>query len=570
MDDPVILIASLEHASHLDDEFRRYHRDYDVRVVRTCADATAMLERLCEQDRQVALLVQDAALPDATVWESFAAWRRVVPTARRMVTVPWEHFLERGEQLRPGLLHGKFDAFLLMPRGVRDEEFHAAVVELLSDWGSTVARPEVETLRIVSGPANPLTTAVRDYAQRMGLPAGVHHPDSDVGREITAELLEAGGEVGEPIVASVYRPPFVPTSVREVAQVMYGAPGETVVEDVVDVAVVGAGPAGLAAAVYAASEGLSTVVLESEAVGGQAGTSSMIRNYLGFPRGISGMRLAQRARNQAIRFGARFLTGWEVESLEPCEAALPPDEREHVIRTVGGGEVRARSVVIATGVAYRHLGVASVEELVGRGVHYGSAMTAAQEVEGQPVVVVGGGNSAGQAALHLSRFASSVTIAVRRDLTETMSQYLIDEMRWNDRITVRVGVEVVEGGGQGQLEWLDLCERASGRVDRVPAAGLFLLIGARPTCGWLPSSVRRDENGFVLTGRDVPKEAWLGPGGVPGPWATDAIVPPEGLTTTAPGVFAVGDTRAGSMKRVASASGEGASVVPLIHSWLAP
>jgi thioredoxin reductase (NADPH) len=151
-----------------------------------------------------------------------------------------------------------------------------------------------------------------------------------------------------------------------------------------------------------------------------------------------------------------------------------------------------------------------------------------------------------------------------------MSQYLIDEMRWNDRITVRVGVEVVEGGGEGQLEWLDLCERATGRVERVPAAGLFLLIGARPTCGWLPSSVRRDENGFVLTGRDVPKEAWLGPGGIPGPWATDAIVPPEGLTTTAPGIFAVGDIRAGSMKRVASASGEGASVVPLIHAWLAP
>jgi thioredoxin reductase (NADPH) len=570
VDHPVILLASDEHASLLDDEFRRYHRDYDVRVARTCADATALLERLCEQGRQVALLVQDAALPDADVWASFGAWRRVVPTARRMVTVPWDRFLAEGDRLRGGLAHGKFDAYLLMPRGLRDEEFHAAVVELLSDWGSTVARPEVETLRIVSGPANPLTTAVRDYAQRMGLPTGVHHPDSDVGRAITTELLEAGGELGEPIVASVYRPPFVPTSVREVAQVMYGAPGETVVEGVVDVAVVGAGPAGLAAAVYAASEGLSTVVLEAEAIGGQAGTSSMIRNYLGFPRGISGMRLAQRARSQAIRFGARFLTGWEVEALVPCEASLPPDEREHVVRTVGGGEVRARSVVIATGVAYRHLDVESVEALVGRGVHYGSAMTAAQEVEGQPVVVVGGGNSAGQAALHLARFASSVTIAVRRDLAETMSQYLIDEIRWNDRVEVRVGVEVVEGGGEGQLEWLDLCERATGRVERVPAAGLFLLLGAQPTCGWLPSSVRRDERGFVLTGRDVPKEAWLGPGGVPGPWASDAIVPPDTLATTAPGIFAVGDIRSGSMKRVASASGEGASVVPLVHTWLAP
>jgi thioredoxin reductase (NADPH) len=578
VDHPVIVLASDEHASHLDDEFRRYHRDYDVRVVRTCADATALLERLCAADRQIALLVQDAGLPDADVWTSFAAWRRVVPTARRLVTVPWERFLEEGDRLRPGLAHGKFDAFLLMPRGLRDEEFHAAVVELLSDWGSTVARPEVETIRLVSRPGDPLTAAVRDFAHRMGIPAGVHHPDSDVGREILAELAttrresgEAESEApGEPVVASVYRAPFVATSVREVAQALNGSSGETVLTDVVDVAVVGAGPAGLATAVYAASEGLSTVVLEAEAVGGQAGTSSMIRNYLGFPRGVSGMRLAQRARNQAVRFGARFLTGWEVDALQPCDASLAHDEREHVLTTPGGGHVRARSVVIATGVAYRHLGVASVEELVGRGVYYGSAMTAAPEVEGQPVVVVGGGNSAGQAAIHLARFASSVTIVVRRDLTETMSQYLIDELRWNERVHVRVGVEVVDGGGAGLLEWLDLRTNASGEVERVPAAGLFLLLGARPTCGWLPPTVARDPRGFVLTGRDVPKEAWLGPGGVPGPWASDAIVPPDTLATTAPGVFAVGDIRSGSMKRVASASGEGASVVPLIHAWLAP
>ncbi len=485
--------------------------------MRTCADATALLERLCAADRQIALLVQDAALPDADVWTSFAAWRRVVPTARRLVTVAWERFLEEGDRLRPGLAHGKFDAFLLMPRGLRDEEFHAAVVELLSDWGSTVARPEVETIRLVSRPGNPVTAAVRDFAHRMGIPAGVHHPDSDVGREILAELAagrEASGEVqgsdagpGEPVVASVYRAPFVATSVREVAQALNGSSGETVLPDVVDVAVVGAGPAGLATAVYAASEGLSTVVLEAEAVGGQAGTSSMIRNYLGFPRGVSGMRLAQRARNQAIRCGARFLTGWEVDALQPCDASLAHDEREHVLTTPGGGHVRARSVVIATGVAYRHLGVESVEELVGRGVYYGSAMTAAPEVEGQPVVVVGGGNSAGQAAIHLARFASSVTIVVRRDLSETMSQYLIDELRWNERVHVRVGVEVVDGGGAGLLEWLDLRTNASGAVERVPAAGLFLLLGARPTCGWLPASVARDPRGFVLTGRDVPKEA---------------------------------------------------------------
>jgi thioredoxin reductase (NADPH) len=291
---------------------------------------------------------------------------------------------------------------------------------------------------------------------------------------------------------------------------------------------------------------LSTVVLEAEAIGGQAGTSSMIRNYLGFPRGISGMRLAQRARNQALRFGTRFFTGWEVTSLEPG--------RPHVVRTAGG-DVRARSVVISTGVAYRKLRVEPLEALVGLGVHYGAAMAAAREMEDQDVFVVGGGNSAGQAAVHLSRFARSVTILVRRpSLAETMSQYLIDEIAFNPRVTVETQAEVVDGGGEGRLEWLSVA--ASGVTTRRPAGGLFLLLGAAPHCAWLPPAVALDESGYVLTGRDVPKAGWL-----------DGL-PPASLATTVPGVFAVGDVRAGSMKRVAAASGEGASVVPLVHAWL--
>ncbi len=558
MNAPVILLVSEHHGDHLLDEFGRYRRDYVLHHEGTAAGATQALRTWRDDGQPVALVVQDGELPDASAFEAFHVWRKVLPTARRVVAQHWDTFLDVAPTMRSGLAHGKFDAFLLMPRGARDEEFHTAITELLSDWGSTVATPEVEAWRIVSGPGNPLTSAIREYAARMGMPAGVHAPDSDVGREVLAALLAEGRTPGEPVVWPARGGPFVATSVREVAQAVYGAPDQVPLDDVVDLAVVGAGPAGLAAAVYGASEGLSTVVLEAEAIGGQAGTSSMIRNYLGFPRGVSGMRLAQRARNQALRFGTQFFTGWEVDALDPCDVDADPRERHHVLTTLGGGRVRARAVVIATGVAYRHLGVEGIESLVGRGVHYGSAMAAAQEVAGQDVVVVGGGNSAGQAAIHLAKFARSVTIAVRRDLSETMSSYLIDEIRWTQRVTVHTGVEVVDGGGEGQLEWLDVRKGATGEVVRVPAQALFLLIGAEPTCGWLPAAVARDERGFVLTGRDVPREAW----------ADD--VPPPNLSTTAPGVFAVGDIRAGSMKRVASASGEGASVVPLVHAWLAP
>ncbi len=342
-------------------------------------------------------------------------------------------------------------------------------------------------------------------------------------------------------------------SVRDVATSIYGRPDEIDVADVVDLAVVGAGPAGLAAAVYGASEGLSTVVLEAEAIGGQAGTSSMIRNYLGFPRGISGMRLAQRARNQAIRFGTRFFTGWDVTALQPGGDGTP-----HVLRTEGG-DLHARAVVVASGVRYRRLGVQAIEDLVGKGVWYGSAMSAARELEGSHVVVVGGGNSAGQAALHLARFAESVTIMIRRrDLAETMSQYLIKEIHYQPRISVQPCAAVVGGGGDDRLEWLDVRDLETDLVERVEARGLFLMLGAEPHCEWLPSEVLLDERGFVVTGRDVPKHAW-GNG-----------LPPTNLSTTLPGVFAAGDVRAGSMKRVASASGEGASVVPLVHAWLAP
>ena len=548
---PVILLVSEEHADYLLDEFGRYTRDYDVRAATSAAGAGAVVKGL--RGQPLALVVTESVLPDMDVLETFHHLRTYVPTCRRVVAAHWERFREDAERLRPGLAKGKYDAYLLMPRGQRDEEFHTAICELLSDWNQTVAPPVVETLRVVSPTNDGLTLAVRDLLDRIGIPHLVHHPDSEVGREVLGRM-EADGPTTYPVIERWGGgEPYSVTSVRDVAISIYGRPDQIDVDSVADVVIVGAGPAGLAASVYAASEGLRTVTVEAEAIGGQAGTSSMIRNYLGFPRGISGMRLAQRARNQAIRFGTQFFTGWPATGLELGALGEP-----HVVRT-DGGDVRARAVVIASGVSYRRLGVEAIDRLVGTGVNYGAAMTAAREMEGADVVVVGGGNSAGQAAIHLSRFARSVTILVRRpDLTATMSSYLIGEIEFNPRISVEGCRAVVDGGGDGRLEWVEVEDTTTGRTSRRPCGGLFLLLGAVAHCDWLPAAVARDPNGFVLTGRDVPSTAWR-----------DGL-PPENLETTVPGIFAVGDIRSGSMKRVASASGEGASVVPLVHAWLEP
>jgi thioredoxin reductase (NADPH) len=548
---PAIVIATANHTTELSEAFARYEREYDVRVVGDEITAKATAKELLTSGHPVALFVVDSDHDQDRLYQLIGGTRQVVPTARRLIVTHVSRFRDDNRTFRHAVAAGKVDALLLMPQGPRDEEFHGAVGELLNEWNATVAAPVVENVRIVTPEKDALTRELLDYLARVGMPAGVHHPDSEVGRSIVAECPEDEGRW--PIVSSLVGWCGHCPSVRALANQLYGRPDDIELDEVVDLVVVGAGPAGLAASVYASSEGLSTVCLEAEAIGGQAGTSSMIRNYLGFPRGISGMRLAQRARGQALRFGTRFFTGWPATGISPCD-----DGGHHIVHT-DGGDVHTRSVLVATGVNYRRLGVESLEELVGRGVYYGAAMAAARELADDHVVIVGGGNSAGQAAIHAARFARSVTIVVRRpDLTATMSSYLIDEIEWNPRITVRGATRVVDGGPDdvGHLAWLDMEDVGTGAHERVEARGLFLLLGAAPECGWLPDVVLRDERGFVLTGRDIPRERWL------------EDVPPEDLATTVPGIFAGGDIRSGSMKRVASATGEGASVVSSVHTWL--
>jgi thioredoxin reductase (NADPH) len=319
-----------------------------------------------------------------------------------------------------------------------------------------------------------------------------------------------------------------------------------------DVAIIGGGPAGLAAAVYAASEGLATVVIEPDLPGGQAGTSSLIRNYLGFPRGLSGDDLTNRAIDQAWLFGAQFTLG-QAEGLTVRGA-------RRVVHTKDGGLIEARAVVIATGVTWRRLGVPALEALVGAGVFYGAAGAEARAMAGRDVFVVGAGNSAGQAAIHLARYAASVTMVVRGpDLSASMSSYLVTEIGKTVNICVRPDTEVIDGKGRCGLESLTLRHRASAVTDVVPASGLFVMIGAEPRTGWLKGTVEREERGFILTGRDLA-------GRLPDGWPDGR--PPLLLETSVPGVFAAGDVRHRSVKRVASAVGEGATAIQLIHEYL--
>jgi thioredoxin reductase (NADPH) len=316
-----------------------------------------------------------------------------------------------------------------------------------------------------------------------------------------------------------------------------------------DVAVVGGGPAGLTAAMYAASEGLATVLLEREAVGGQASTTSLIRNYLGFPRGISGRELTSRAVEQILVMGAETVFTQSVVGLET-------HGEDRLLTLTDGNQLLGRTVVIATGVSYRRLDVPGVEELLGAGVFYGAAVTEAPAVEGQRAFVVGGANSAGQAAVHLSPFASQVTLLVRgTSLSERMSAYLINELERASNISVCLNTTVSGVYGQGRLEAIAVRDSTTGQTRTEPAAALFVLIGADPHSGWLADAIERDSKGFLLTDLDVVN------------WPLDR--PPLSQETSTPGVFAAGDVRHGSVKRVASAVGEGASAVQQVHRYLA-
>ncbi|TFV86493.1 FAD-dependent oxidoreductase [Blastococcus sp. CT_GayMR20] len=536
-DDPDLL------AGLVADLDRRFGRDYDVRG--HGADAWQGGD-----GPDLALLLVDERVGETRAMEIFAHGRARHPAVKRVLLV------HRGNwsSVHPvvaAMALGQVDYHLYVPWVPIERILYPAISDFLAAWDTT-REASVVPLRIVGFQRAARSHDIRDKLSRAAIPFWFYDPSSDEGRRL---LVEAGCD-GSRLPVIVHFGGAVleePTDADLVA--LLGMKTRPTAARC-DVVIVGAGPAGLAAAVYASSEGLDTLVLEPEIPGGQAGTSSLIRNYLGFQRGISGDELAVRAVEQAWLFGADFVL------TQPVTRISATGDRR-LVRTSDGTEVEARAVVIACGVTWRRLGVPALEALVGRGVFYGAAGSEARALAGQDVFVIGAGNSAGQAALHLARYARSVTMVVRgAGLDATMSDYLVTVIAETPNIGVLVGTEVVDGTGGGGLSSLTLLDRASSHRRDVPATALFVLIGAEPKTDWLAGSVARDDRGFVLTGRDL-----LHDGAPPGDWPLRR--PPLLLETSLPGVFAAGDVRHRSVKRVAAAAGEGATAIQLVHEYLA-
>ena len=549
---PLIVVVddSSEDLRSLRDELaRRFGPDFEVVARRSAGAAVAALEKSLARGREVALVIADMWMDEMTGVEFLARSRHIYPDARRALI--WSYGDMRAlEPLYRSMALGGIDDYLTRPWIPVEHGLYRPVGELLGDW-TRANRPRFEAIRMVGDETSRRCHEIRDRLAPFNLTVGFVAADSDDGRRLLETAGVAAGRL--PVLFLYDGRVLVDPSDVEIANALGGTTRARA--GVCDVAVVGAGPAGLAAAVYGATEGLDTIVIEREALGGQAGSTSMIRNYLGFPRGVTGADLTARAYDQSLLFGAEFIFGNEVVDLRPRDGHFALSLSE-------GGELAARAVVLATGVAYRRLGIPALESLVGAGVFYGAAVTEASALRGQHVFVVGGANSAGQAAVDLARFAERVTVLVRGTaLADTMSAYLIRQVEIAPNIYVRCNAEVVDGHGHGRLESLTVRDRRSGRTTEEPAVALFVLIGAEPHTEWLPAEIARDEWGFVLTGRDL-----AGDGNSPR-WATARA--PLFLESSMPGVFATGDVRHRSVKRVSSAVGDGAIAIALVHEYLA-
>jgi thioredoxin reductase (NADPH) len=550
VDDDPNTLGRIEHELR-----QRYGSYYRVACERSPEAGMRTLQDLRAADNEVAVVLADQWMPGMTGIEFLTHTRPLYPDAKRAL------LFERGnrttrEPILQAMALGLIDYYVPKPEQPPDEEFHRCIAQFLEEWARDY-RPASVAVRLVDEPWSARSHELRDVLSRSGIPHAFSSADSKEGQELLARVDKTLARL--PVVIVFDRLVLVDPDNAEIVDAfeLISPFGLNTLSDVrdFDLVIIGAGPAGLAAAVYGSSEGLRTVVVERETFGGQAGTSSLIRNYLGFSRGISGSELAWQAYQQAWLFGASFRLARHTTALHHTQGRL-------VVSLSDGTEVAGRAAIVATGASYRRLGVPSLEALQGVGVFYGAAVAQAQGMKGQEVCVVGGGNSAGQAARHLSKHARRVTLLVLGEsLTAHMSQYLIEEIEATENIQVRLNTQVIDGGGEGRLEYLLLKDRASGLTESFPAAALFVLIGARPHTGWLPEEVMRDERGYIITGNDLLRD-----GSPPEGWPLERQ--PMLMETSVPGVFAAGDVRCGSVKRVASAVGEGSIAIQMVHKYL--
>jgi thioredoxin reductase (NADPH) len=525
---------------------RRYGQDHRIVRAESGRQALEALREIKLRGDPVAVLLADYRMPEMSGLEFLEQAMDLFPHARRALLTAYADTDAAIEAINVIDL----DHYLLKPWDPPSEKLYPVVDELIELWRTAGDKPVTAT-QVVGHRWSVRSYEVRDFLARNSVSYRWLNADEPEGRG----LLAAAGldETSIPLVVTPDGDALVDPGVEELAARV--GLSTTPATDFYDTVIVGGGPAGLGAAVYAASEGLRTVMVERRATGGQAGQSSRIENYLGFPDGVSGAQLTDRARRQASKFGAEILAAADVTGLEARGSS-------RVVRFADGGEVAAHTVVLATGVSYHTLEAPGVEELTGRGIFYGSTATEAPTCAGEDVYVVGGANSAGQAAVFLARHARQVTMLVRADgLERSMSHYLIRQIHDTGNIRVRPNTSLVRASGTDHLERLRLCDTGDGTVEEVKAGYLFVFIGAAPCTDWLDGVVERDRKGFVVTGPDL-----LAGGGRPRGWPLDRD--PYYLEASVPGVFAAGDARANSVKRVASAVGEGAMAIQLVHRYL--
>ena len=526
----------------------RRHYGEEHRIVRAESGGAALdaLKELKLRGDLVAVILADYRMPEMNGIEFLEQAMDIYPAARRVLLTA---YADTGAAI-DAINLVDLDHYLLKPWDPPEEKLYPVVDALLDTWLADARQPVPET-KVVGHRWSARSSEVREFLARNQVPYSWHSVDEPEGQR----LLSAAGVDG--LVLPVVITPDGEVLVEPADAELAGRVGlaTTPSRDFYDLVVIGGGPAGLGAAVYGASEGLRTVLVERTATGGQAGQSSRIENYLGFPDGVSGAQLTDRARRQAIRFGAEVLTARDVVGLEVNGPARS-------VRFADGSAIDAHTVILATGVSYRQLNAPGVESLTGRGVFYGSTLTEATACAGQEVYIVGGANSAGQAAVYLARHAQSVTLLVRGpSLEKSMSYYLIQQIAGIPAISVRTCTDVVAALGEDHLKGLTLRDSAAGTTQDVEAQYLFVFIGAAPLTDWLDGVVARDARGFVLSGPDLSAE-----GKPPRGWPLDRA--PYHLETSVPGVFVAGDARAESAKRVASAVGEGAMAVMLVHRYL--